>query len=414
MATPRSIRVLILEVSAAGHHPYHVRLLLDSGLAEFADIILASQQEVLLHPAIATSSTPFQPYRIDLPPPLILEPGISDFAPLLRMQWGLGALYRRAFFALSRNAPIDFVIVPYLDNCMINLAASNDAFGSTPWLALTMRTMLHYRYMGVVAPEQRFAPIRRWLLNRILRQRSMTALLTIDPTLAVFAQQQRNPQFRKIRYVPDPVVHHYPSLPSNAVAKQRLGIPIDACTVLLYGAITERKGAAFLVRAAAAPDCSDQIHVVLAGRIRMPDDFLQGEALHALRTANRIHIFEGFIDDEHEKLLLASADCMWVGYVDFYGASGVMALAGRHGVPVLASDYGLVGYFTKKYELGAIIEPRKQASVVAALNRLVKHEDPDFFRRAGRNGISVFQNYSPLEFQRVVVETVAKSCGRSQ
>jgi glycosyltransferase involved in cell wall biosynthesis len=269
-----------------------------------------------------------------------------------------------------------------------------------------MRTMIHYRHMGVVAPEQSFAPFRRFLFNRILRQRSATSVLTIDPTLAEFARQQSEPYFRKIQYVPDPV-NYYGSLPPKSEARRRLNIPSDASVVLLYGEITPRKGALLLVNAVASPECSGRVHVILAGRNRMSEILSSSNAFQSLLEQRRIHILDGFIDDEHEQLLLAATDCLWVGYTDFYGVSGVMALAGRHSVPVLASDYGLVGHFTRKHELGVVIEPRNPATIVAALNRLVA--DPSFFLRAGRNAVPVFEPHDPIALQQVVTNVVERS-----
>jgi hypothetical protein len=84
--------------------------------------------------------------------------------------------------------------------------------------------------------------------------------------------------------------------------------------------------------------------------------------------------------------------------------SGVMVLSGRHGVPVLASREGLIGYLAKKHEIGVTIEPRDRLSVVNALNRLA--EERDFFRLAGKKGISVFERHDPIELQRLVTERV--------
>ena len=104
---------------------------------------------------------------------------------------------------------------------------------------------------------------------------------------------------------------------------------------------------------------------------------------------------------------MVAADCMWVGYIGFYGVSSVMALAARNAMPVIASDYGLVGYLARTHGLGAVVEPHNIASIVAALNRLVT--DPEFFTRAGRNGVAVFQGHAPIEFQRRIMQTVRQS-----
>jgi glycosyltransferase involved in cell wall biosynthesis len=409
MNAARSKRVLIVEISTGGHHPFYVRSLLESDLAKSAEMIVASQRGMFEHPAIVTCSVPFQRHYIEPKPELELQPKIASAANAFRMSWSIGSVYRKVFFELSRSAPIDFVIVPYVDNSLLGLAARNAAFRGTPWLAITMRTMFHYASMGVIAPKQRFAAIRRILAYRILRQKSLSALLTIDPTLAEFAARESNPLLRKIHYIPDPATHHS-ALPSKAEARLRLSIPAGARVVLLYGAITVRKGALLLVEAAAAAECSHEIHVILAGRYFGPEKFLTSEAVRLLEAQGRIHILNGFVDEEHERLLLAAADCIWGGYIDFYGASGVMALAGRHAVPVLASEYGLVGYLTKKYALGVIFDPRSKSSIVTALNRLAA--EPEFFIRAGKNSVSVYQSHNPNELQRLVTELAKQSWTR--
>jgi glycosyltransferase involved in cell wall biosynthesis len=386
-------------------------LLLESGLAQVAQIVLAGNEEMFRHPAIVTAaaSIPIEQFNLGVEARAENEPlhaGMPDRVGVIFHSWWLGKLYRKVYRAVAASAPVDFVIVPYLDDCLLGLAAPREAFDATPWLAITMRTMFHYRDMGVIAPQQSFAGIRRMLAYRILRQNSTAALLTIDPTLAEFAAAQADPLLRKIRYVPDPATRHQ-QLPSKSQARQSLGIADDARVVLLYGAVSERKGAASLVQAAAAPACSDRIHLLIAGRFWEMDALQNSDAWRKLAAARRLHAINGFVDDQQERLLLAAADCMWVGYIDFYGVSSVMALAGSHAMPVVASAAGLVGHFTRKHELGAIVEPRDQSSIVAALNRLVN--EPEFFQRAGSNGICAYQHHSPLELQRLVVETVTRS-----
>jgi glycosyltransferase involved in cell wall biosynthesis len=270
-------------------------------------------------------------------------------------------------------------------------------------MAITMRTMFHYREMGVVAPAQRFAKLRRWLLYRALRQNSMRCLLTIDPTLAAFAQKQKEIFLRKIDYLPDPSTTHA-ALPSKLAARSQLKVPPEASLVVIFGEISARKGVDFLLGAAADPRCSVRIHVLLAGRCKDRERIVTGEPFRSLEAAGRIHTVDGYVRGTEERQVIAAADCMWIGHTDFYGTSGVMVLAARHGLPVLATEQGLIGYLARKYRIGEIIQPKNRMSVVAALNRLV--EEPEWFARAGTNGASAFEKHDPAEFQRLVAEKV--------
>jgi glycosyltransferase involved in cell wall biosynthesis len=410
MNSGRSKRVLILELGAVGHHPSYVRWLLESDLSKSANITLASRREMFEHPAIRDCAVPFTPHQIDVGPELQASLDDVSSAGLIRNSWIIGNLYRKAYFTLARSASIDFVIVAFLDYCLLGLAVPQEAFEGTPWMTITMRTMFHYGHMGVSAPQQKLkTTIRRLLFYRILKQKSMIAILTIDPTLAEFAAQQRNPVLRKIEYLADPAKHHS-VLPPKAFAKRQLGIPEDARVVLLYGEISRRKGVFSLVEAAANPACPLVVRVLLAGRNSEPGELVKSEAFQRLTAQGRIHIIDGYLDDEQERLVLAAADCMWVGYTDFYGLSSMMVLSGRHAVPVLASQDGLIGHIARKFEIGVIIEPRNPPSVVAALIRLVN--EPEFFVRAGRNGVTVFQKHRPTELQRLVTEKAVQSWTR--
>jgi glycosyltransferase involved in cell wall biosynthesis len=403
--TGNSKRVLILEAGADGHHPYYVRLLLDSGLAEFSQIIVAAQAKMFNHPAIAGCAVPFLPHPIELPPRFRV-PAKRGAAEVVVRSLIFGNIYKRAYRDLLASGPIDFVIVPYVDDCLLGLGAPSKPFGNAPWLAITMRTMFHYGAMGVTAPRQRFATMRRALTTRMLQQKTMTGLLTIDPTLAEFAARQTGAGYRKIRYVPDPAPE--PGAPiGKSEARRRLGLPQEAKLVLLYGEISERKGIFSLVRGAGDPACSSQVHLLLAGRNWHLKELANEPAWQALQAQQRVHMLDGYIEAEQEALLLQAADCMWVGYIDFYGVSSVMALAGRNAMPVLASDNGVIGYLARKHQLGALVQPRDTPSIVRALNLLVN--EPDTFRSAGGNGVSVYQSHGPEVLQRMVVDLVRQS-----
>jgi glycosyltransferase involved in cell wall biosynthesis len=395
--------VLILEIGAGGHHPSYVRWLLESEFAKSSEIILAARREMFEHPEILGSQSKFEHHQIRVSE--TLEARLSDFSSigLLRMSWAIGRLYRKICASLARTRRVDYVIVPFLDDCIVGIAQPREAFEGIPWTAITMRTMFHYSAMGVIAPRQRFGRVRRSLLYKILRQKSLDSVLTIDPTLAAFAKTQSYSFMRKVEYLPDPATYH-PVLLGKIEARLQLGVPPEAALILLFGEISARKGAVLLLEAAADPLCLPGVHVMLAGRCKERAQIFENAAFHRLKADGRLHTIDGYVRGADEQRVLAAADCMWVGYTGFYGMSGVMVLSGRHGIPVLASREGLIGYLAKKLELGVIIEPRNRLSVVNALNRLA--EEPEFFRQAGKNGISVFEKHDPTELQRLVTERV--------
>jgi glycosyltransferase involved in cell wall biosynthesis len=406
MKSSTARRVLILELGASGHHPRLVRWLLESAVAESAEIILASRREMFEHAEIRACTGRFTRHQIGLEPELDARLRREDTAGLLYRSWIIGNLYRKVCAAVAREAHVDFAIVPYFDDCILGLAVPHEAFGGIPWMTITMRTRFHYSEMGLIAPRQRLVTMQRLFFYRVLKQKSMTALFTIDPTLAEFAEKRRGPLLRKVEYLPDPTARH-PILPSKTEARQQLAIPPDARVILLYGELSVRKGILSLLQALTDGECSRQVHVLMAGRFLEPDPVIRSEAYQNLIAEGRIHVIQGYLDDGQERQVLAAADCSWVGYIGFYGMSGMMALSGSHGVPVLGSPEGLIGYLTRKYEIGVVIDPRNRQSVVNALNRLVT--EPQFFLCAGKNAVLAFQKHAFPELQRIVTEKVLQS-----
>jgi glycosyltransferase involved in cell wall biosynthesis len=398
--------VLILNLNASGHHPIYLRWILESGLSRVAELIVASRTELFEHPELAALSTQFTRQEITIDGSIARR--MTDFSTfgLIKMSWTIGRLYRDAFSRVSRIAPVDFVIVPFIDDCLMGLAAPRDSFAGVPWMAITMRTMFHYDQIGVIAPRQRFASLRRRLFYRILKQKSLISLLAIDPTLAAFAAGQVDLWMHKIKFLPDPARCHA-DLPPRAAAKAQLGIPRDVRLVVLYGEIALRKGVLCLLDAAADAACPAAVHVLLAGRSQERDFIENTPAFRRLAAEGRVHTIIGYLNSDQERLVLAAADCMWVGYIDFYGMSGIMVLAGRHAIPLIASREGLIGYLVSRYGIGEVVEPRNRSSVVDALRKLA--DDPESFERAGEKGVPLFEGHDPLEYQRLVAETAESS-----
>ena len=396
-------RILILEISATGHHPTYVRWLLESEFAKSSELILAARKEMFEHPEILACQSKFTRCEINISESL--KARLSDFSSLglMRARWAIGHCYREIFASLILKNRLDYVIVPYLDDCIVGLAVCHEAFAGVPWMAITMRTMFHYAEMGVKAPRQQFAALRKMLIYRILKQNSMNLLLTIDPTFASYAQTQSSSVMRKVEYLPDPSTYH-PLLPTRTEARLQLDVPEDVVLVLLFGEISARKGVNSLLEAAADPSCSARVHVLLAGRCKDRTRIAESAAFQALEGSGRLHIVDGYVRGLQELQVLAAPDCMWLGYKDFYGMSGVLVLAARHGMPILASEQGLIGYLAKNHDMGMTVEPGRRSSVVTALNCLVN--EPERFKRFGRNGAAAFERHDPTELQRLVTENI--------
>jgi glycosyltransferase involved in cell wall biosynthesis len=211
---------------------------------------------------------------------------------------------------------------------------------------------------------------------------------------------------QRLVFLPDPAPDHV--LPPQAQARESLGIPPLAKVVLIYGALSERKGVMALIESASSAECPQNIYVVLAGKQSPPiSAFLHGSAAAALLVQKRLKIMNAYIPDAEEARLLAVTDCMWVGYRGFYTMSAILVLAARHGIPCIVSEEGIAGYLMRKNEFGWIVNPEKQETVVVALKQVAGISGD--LAAKGQRGVSALSRHSITEFQRVMSRMIGST-----
>ena len=175
--------------------------------------------------------------------------------------------------------------------------------------------------------------------------------------------------------------------------------------VLLYGALHPRKGIQLLLNGAASSSCPENIHILLAGRQSAEVRNLANNS-HAVRlkVKGRLHIIDGYVDDQLERLILSASDFMWIGYSHFYRMSGILVLAARHGLPSIYTREGLIGHMGRQFQLGTEIYPDQVDTVVAALARL--DADPHQHDAQIAAASKHFELHSVAHFQAVLGQQI--------
>jgi len=411
--------ILIPEISDSGHHPGYVRHILESLDREAVKVLVAGTRNLVFHSELDPVRSRFTPLEIEVSKGE--EAQLVDFSTigLIRREFCVRTLYARIWRQAIRKQPIDLVILPFVDDCSNSLSLLGSPFGDTPWVGISMRTQFHFPDMGVVVDRRMGlrasltrSSLRAALFRRLLRQSTLKELLTIDPTLIHYAQQQQGREFAKLRYLPDP--SYTLPLMSKAEARTSLRIPADCKVILVYGALSERKGIAHLIRAMCLPDCPKTIHVILAG----PQDegvraLLESLPVAPLIAENRLHIVPGYISVPTRQMaqLLYASDAMWIGYVDFYTMSSVLVLAAQHGLPSITTQQGIIGYLARTHGFGLPVDPRSETSILAVLQQIARggHE----LARAAENARNAFSAHSHEEFYRILgdsVHTAGSAC----
>ena len=373
--------VLILEPHAVGHHGPYLRWIAGGLIERGLDVTVVTLPESLIHPSVQTIHETLKAEdreRLKIIKSASGVPGdlgsLRGKVSLAKREFGYWSLFRAWYKEYAPAARPSVVFLPYLDYCLYAIGLLGSPFGNSPWAGIAMRPSFHYPELGIIAPRPSLASLKKALFFRVLRNRSLRCLLTIDEPLREFLAKTEYSE--KAVFLPEPA--KMSSLPGSQDAKRRLGLPLDRKLILVYGAITERKGLPELLHAVMEAAFPQSVDVLVAGRISPEiDKFLSCPRMAKLIAQGRIRLFNRFIDTVEEPFLFAAADIVWLGYRKHYGSSGVLAQAASARRPVISCEEGVLGWQTRRHSLGAVIDVEDPALVADTVSRTLAQPKGD-------------------------------------
>ena len=258
-----------------------------------------------------------------------------------RLQPAYWRLMRRHWRALRPAQRGDLAVVPYLDYCSYAIGLMGSPFGHTPFSGIVMRPDFHWPEQGVVSPAPRQERLKRWLFLRLLANRRLKCLLTIDPSLRDWVVKHQPTGHERLRYADDP--SDMQGIGDRAAARRHFGLRRCANVVLLYGSIDLRKGVTPLLEAITRNSWPDDTQLLLAGRQSAEVRELLTARLAGVNPGRLVQV-DQYLDRQEEWLAFAAADACWVAYDSFFGPSGVVAQCVQAGVKMIYRPQGLIGY----------------------------------------------------------------------
>lgn len=392
-------RILIIEPHGSGHHATYLRWTVESVLERGWTPIVATVARVLDHPELQfLKTTPAVEVR--LMEGIAPEHAAGGKFTILRREWD----YWRRFRALARaeqtSAGLAAVVFPYLDYLFLISGLLSVPNAGAPWCGIAMR--LWHEDMRSPNPPLSL----RWrIARRLLGDDRCCALFCINPSvLTTPAEWFDTRQRTRLRYLPDPADTPPPA--DRAASRAGMQVVERQVCVLVFGAISERKGILELA-AALLGDTRFEDHVlVVAGR--MSDGMrahLDEGPLAELQRQQRLRVLDRTLDAADQAQVFAAADIVWLGYVNHTGTSGVLVQAGLAGLPVIGCDAGEIGWQVKRGDLGEVADVRDPGAVRAALLRLA---DPRRRAACSDNGRRAFAAHSVANFKRMMSEALAE------
>ncbi|MEX0923965.1 MAG: glycosyltransferase [Rhodovibrionaceae bacterium] len=239
------------------------------------------------------------------------------------------------------------------------------------------RPTAHYAAIGCApaTAREKLRDRRKDLLLRLaLRNRAVERVFSLDPYFPAFAAE-RYAAGGKLAQIGDPAFPAVePSPEEHALADE---IPRNRVAFLLFGELTERKGALPLLEALKRlpPEIAQRTAVMLAGRV---DDGLRAaltdseSELRGRQPKLWLKIANRWLSEGEVTALVRASDVVLAPYQRFVGSSGVLLWAARAGRPVICQDYGLLGRLTENYGLGVTVDSSDPSALAAAIEGAVE------------------------------------------
>jgi len=184
-----------------------------------------------------------------------------------------------------------------------------------------------------------------------------------------------------VEQIEHPVYQRFGDPMPSAVARERLGLPLDGPVLLFFGFVREYKGLHVLLKAMPAirrarPD----VHLVVAGEAY--DDPARYRAIidrHGLEGCVTWH--DGYVPSEDVPAYFSAADLVVQPYVTAT-QSGVAQIAFHFETPMVVTDIGGLAEVVPDGEAGLVVPPQSPDALAEAVVRFVR-EDLAATLRAG-------------------------------
>jgi glycosyltransferase involved in cell wall biosynthesis len=200
------------------------------------------------------------------------------------------------------------------------------------------------------------AKARLAIVRRFLRYKKLRGIITTNPAFESIEQIQPTELMKKVRYVKE-IEPQWKYPMAFDKARGILGIDEHWRVVLCYGELkADRKGLPQLFAAVDHPEMGNVLILLVGTPNASTAELLNSSTGKRLRANGQIREIFGYVSSECERTSFSASDAVWIGYPNFRAPSGVLEIARAAGVPIVASNGGVIGSMVEQYELGSVVD----------------------------------------------------------
>lgn len=377
MTAPYTEKALIIyELLLSGHHYEYVENLIKIALKyyDIVHVVLAVADDEQLQSLQSLSKGYPQRVQLDLVSDDLLNHWLRKLGQRMS-EMANWRLFNNHYQKLSRITDSPVVWLSFLDCVAGAIAILGSPCGKAPIIALNIQNICITANENQSLSSKIKKSLDIYIYHRLFRQQTILRIYTIDPFLVREFTAHPAKAFEKLVFVDDPV-DLQTSQSDIGYSKRPLGIPDNRIVILVYGAISMRKGVVELIDAVESSSNGGCFCVVIAGAIdESMASVLNGMRYQTLIQSGSLLLHNRFISKKEEGIFFDSTDIVWVGYKNHNASSGVLTLAMVSGKPVIATNKGVIGRLCVEKNLGCVVDIENKYEIIFALNHLKNREN---------------------------------------
>ncbi|THF87347.1 glycosyltransferase [Deinococcus sp. KSM4-11] len=391
-AFPR--RVALIDPLDTGHHTGYAAVLAAGLVAQGCQVqVIGSSQLVdAVHAQVPQVQTDVLP---------LYASGAEAYYKLSRRtREQVNIRFFRAALALARAQDADVVHLLYLDSYtqsfLIALASMKVRLGR-----IRVRATLHWLYFLRAYKSPPGHPLAEGFHRLIVGLLGALGVRIMVHSRALAAQLQSKVPGLAVDAVPyfaePPRLSGEARTAARRARRADLGLPDTAIALLAFGGTRHDKGSDVAIRALA--ELPEAYHLLIVGPARSFDAQALVDLAQEHGVADRVHFRVEFVPDDEVEGYFVAADAVVLPYRRvFAGQSGPLLIAASLGVPVIASDVGVLTETVQAYDLGVLCAPEDATALAEALRQV-----PSL---APRTQTARFQvDHTPAQFTQSTLES---------
>lgn len=271
----------------------------------------------------------------------------------------------------------DQLMLMFFDHAQLSLAFNLRFSWPVEISGIYFRPSFHYTSLG--GPRQtsaeRIKGFRKQLVLRAaLRNPHLRTIFSLDPFVVPYIA--RWSRHTEPVVLPEPLDLRHAPFDSSLLA----GIEPGRRRLIIFGSLDAKKGIAVVVEALRAlrPASQRKLVLILAGRVAKLERAELLRRIANVETQTKVHVRleDRFLPEPEIQPLLAACDLVLLTYERLHvGSSGVLVRAAAAGVPVLATDYGVVGEQVRRHRLGFTVDATDPDSIRAVLEAWIERPE---------------------------------------